>query len=152
MVGLCETTLGPTRSSVPTQTSSRYRPPATMLKTDDLRIEAGRRHNQYSRLEMVIRPFSESQVLDLKGKATVMNRELFNRSHYVPVAEEFAAFQASLPPECVLCYDGVHPGSLGQYQIARSLLRRLGMGRKAGRGEFSQSGWRTHRQDAAYPR
>jgi hypothetical protein len=54
---------------------------------DDLRIEAGRRHNQYSRLEMVIRPFSESQVLDLKGKATVMNRELFNRSHYVPVAE-----------------------------------------------------------------
>ena len=54
---------------------------------DDLRIESGRRNNQYSRLEMVIRPYSELRVLDLKGKGTVMNRELFNRSHYVPVAE-----------------------------------------------------------------
>jgi hypothetical protein len=54
---------------------------------DDLRIEAGRRNNQYSRLEMVIRPYSDLNVLDLKGKGTVMNRELFNRSFYVPVAE-----------------------------------------------------------------
>jgi hypothetical protein len=54
---------------------------------DDLRIEAGRRNNQYSRLEMVIRPYSDLHVLDLKGKGTVMNRELFNRSFYVPVAE-----------------------------------------------------------------
>jgi hypothetical protein len=54
---------------------------------DDLRIESGRRSNQYSRLEMVIRPYSDSRVLDLKGKGTVMNREMFNRSHYVPVAE-----------------------------------------------------------------
>ncbi len=54
---------------------------------DDLRIEAGRRSNQYSRLEMVIRPFSHLKVLELKGKGTVMNRELFNRSHFVPVAE-----------------------------------------------------------------
>ncbi len=54
---------------------------------DDLRIEAGRRTNQYSRLEMVIRPYSDLSVLDLKGKGTVMNRELFNRSFYVPVAE-----------------------------------------------------------------
>ena len=54
---------------------------------DDLRIESGRRNNQYSRLEMVIRPHSDLNVLDLKGKGTVMNRELFNRSFYVPVAE-----------------------------------------------------------------
>lgn len=54
---------------------------------DDLRINAGRRTNQYSRLEMVIRPFSDLRVLDLKGKGTVMNRELFNRSFYIPVAE-----------------------------------------------------------------
>lgn len=58
---------------------------------DDLRIESGRRENQYSRLEMVIRPYSELRVLDLKGKGTVMNRELFNRSHYIPVAEVDAA-------------------------------------------------------------
>lgn len=54
---------------------------------DDLRIDSGRRANQYSRLEMVIRPYSDLHVLDLKGKGTVMNRELFNRSFYVPVAE-----------------------------------------------------------------
>lgn len=54
---------------------------------DDLRIESGRRVNQYSRLEMVIRPYSDLRVLDLKGKGTVMNRELFNRSFYLPVAE-----------------------------------------------------------------
>ena len=54
---------------------------------DDLRIESGRRTNQYSRLEMVIRPHSDLNVLDLKGKGTVMNRELFNRSYYIPVAE-----------------------------------------------------------------
>lgn len=54
---------------------------------DDLRIENGRRSNQYSRLEMMIRPYSDLHVLDLKGKGTVVNRELFNRSHYVNVAE-----------------------------------------------------------------
>lgn len=54
---------------------------------DDLRIESGRRTNQYSRLEMVIRPYTDLKVLDLKGKGTVMNRELFNRSHYVAVAD-----------------------------------------------------------------
>ena len=54
---------------------------------DDLRIESGRRTNMYSRLEMVIRPYSDLRVLDLKGKGTVMNRELFNRGHYLPVAE-----------------------------------------------------------------
>ena len=54
---------------------------------DDLRIKNGRRSNQYSRLEMMIRPYSELHVLDLKGKGTVVNRELFNRSHYINVAE-----------------------------------------------------------------
>ncbi|TWU60794.1 hypothetical protein Poly51_10750 [Rubripirellula tenax] len=54
---------------------------------DDLKIVSGRRENQYSRLEMMIRPYSDSRVLDLKGKGTVMNRELFNRSFFVPIAE-----------------------------------------------------------------
>ena len=53
----------------------------------DLQIEAGRRTNQYSRLEMVIRPYSDLRVLELRGKGTVHNRELFNRNYFVPVAE-----------------------------------------------------------------
>ena len=54
---------------------------------DDLNLDAGRRKNLYSRLEMAIRPASDAGVLDLKGKATVINRELFNRSHFVKIAE-----------------------------------------------------------------
>ncbi len=54
---------------------------------DDLQIQEGRRSNQYSRFEMVIRPFSDLQVLDLKGKGTVKNRELFNRALFRNIAE-----------------------------------------------------------------
>ena len=54
---------------------------------DDLNIVAGRRNNLYSRLEMVIRPFNDSRVVDLKGKATVANREIFNRGFFQPIAE-----------------------------------------------------------------
>jgi len=38
--------------------------------------------NYYSRLEMVIRPFTSYHVLELAGKATIHNRELFNRSQF----------------------------------------------------------------------
>ena len=54
---------------------------------DDLKITAGRRENQYSRLEMTIRCIGDAKVLDLKGKGTVLNRELFNRSYYIPVVD-----------------------------------------------------------------
>jgi hypothetical protein len=49
---------------------------------DDLSIESGRRSEQFSRLEMTIRPFSHLQVLELAAKGTVRNKELFNRSHF----------------------------------------------------------------------
>ena len=79
---------------------------------DDTRLEGGRRNNDYSRLEMVIRPFASYHVLDLAGKGTVRNKEIFNRSHYkelddVDVEEfrslidawilEYAELYASLP-------------------------------------------------------
>lgn len=59
----------------------------TACYRDDLRIEGGKRTSQYSRLEIMIRPFTDLHVLDLKGKGTVMNRELFNRSHYVEIED-----------------------------------------------------------------
>lgn len=40
------------------------------------------RSNFFSRLEMVIRPFSEYHILELTAKGTVRNREYFNRSFY----------------------------------------------------------------------
>lgn len=54
---------------------------------DDLQIVAGRRSNLYSRLEMTIPPLSAYHVLELRGKATVANKEHFNRSHFVPLVE-----------------------------------------------------------------
>jgi hypothetical protein len=54
---------------------------------DDLHIEAGRRTNLFSRLEMMIRPYSDLKVLELKGKGTVANREVFNRNHFLPVGQ-----------------------------------------------------------------
>ena len=61
---------------------------------DDLILSAGRRSNLYSRLEMTIRPLSGYHVLDLRGKATIANKEHFNRNHFVPLmevdVEEFA--------------------------------------------------------------
>ena len=59
----------------------------TACYRDDLQLESGRRNNQYSRFEMVIRPFSDLKVLDLKGKGTVKNRELFNRTLFRNIAE-----------------------------------------------------------------
>jgi lysophospholipase L1-like esterase len=44
---------------------------------------------------------------------------------YVPVQEEFEAFQETLDRRQKLRPDGVHPASLGEYQIARSLWHHL---------------------------
>ena len=51
----------------------------TAVSRDD--VGAGRR-SLFSRLEMVIRPFSSYHVLELTAKGTIRNKELFNRSHY----------------------------------------------------------------------
>jgi hypothetical protein len=54
---------------------------------DDIRVHSGRRDNLFSRLEMVIRPPNEYHVLELAAKATVGNREVFNRSQYQRLTE-----------------------------------------------------------------
>ncbi len=52
------------------------------ISRDDLSLADGRRENFFSRLEMVVRPFSSSHVLELAAKGTVHNKEIFNRSQY----------------------------------------------------------------------
>jgi hypothetical protein len=54
---------------------------------DDLELSAGRRTNQFSRLEMTIRPYSSVGVLELTAKGTVRNKEVYNRVHFEPVAD-----------------------------------------------------------------
>lgn len=47
----------------------------------------GRAANFFSRLELLIRPFSSYAFLELTAKGTIRNRELFNRSHHEDLAE-----------------------------------------------------------------
>lgn len=49
---------------------------------DDLTIESRRRTEQFSRLEMTVRPYSQLQVLELTAKGTVRNKELLSRSQF----------------------------------------------------------------------
>ena len=58
------------------------------ISRDDVKMRSGRgRTNYYSRLEMVVRPASSYHLLDLTAKATIRNRELFNRSHFQRLIE-----------------------------------------------------------------
>jgi len=52
------------------------------IARDDLSLSAGRRENLFSRLEVVVRPFASSHVLELAAKGTIRNKELYNRSQY----------------------------------------------------------------------
>lgn len=54
---------------------------------ENLHIENGRRSTRFSRFEIVVRPCTDLLVLDIKGKGTVNNREVFNSSHYRKIAE-----------------------------------------------------------------
>jgi len=49
---------------------------------DDLDLTRGKRQNVYSRLEMTVRPYSSVGVLELAAKATIRNKELFNRTQF----------------------------------------------------------------------
>jgi len=37
---------------------------------------------EYSRLEILVRPFSSAHILELVGKGTIRNKELFHRNHF----------------------------------------------------------------------
>lgn len=55
---------------------------------DDLGVSDGRRSSSYfSRLEMTIRPYSSSHVVDLAAKGTIRNKELFSRNHFELIDE-----------------------------------------------------------------
>jgi hypothetical protein len=59
-----------------------------IISRDDVRLVRGQApENDFSRFEMVIRPFRPTHVLDLAAKATINNRELFNRNYFELLAE-----------------------------------------------------------------
>ncbi len=55
------------------------------ISRDDLRHTPQGWTNRFSRLEFLVRPLSSARVLELAGKATVYNREIFNRSQFKPL-------------------------------------------------------------------
>lgn len=54
---------------------------------DDIRMSGGRRNNDYSRIEMTIRPYSEYHVVDLATKGTIRNKEVFSRNHFEKIED-----------------------------------------------------------------
>jgi hypothetical protein len=54
---------------------------------EDLRLARGQRTNEYSRLEVTVRPYSPAHVLDLAAKGTIRNKEVFNRNYYEELAD-----------------------------------------------------------------
>jgi hypothetical protein len=64
------------------------------ISRDDLSLVEGRRENLFSRLEIVVRPFSSAHVLEMAAKGTIRNNELFNRSSFkcwpTPTSPPFA--------------------------------------------------------------
>ena len=53
------------------------------VSRDDISVSGrSRAQNFYSRVEMVVRPYSDSHIVELSAKATIRNKELFHRTHY----------------------------------------------------------------------
>ncbi len=57
------------------------------ITRDDVRMNRGTSKNQYSRLEMLIRPWSTTNILELVTKGTIRNRESLNRNNFRMLAE-----------------------------------------------------------------
>ena len=57
------------------------------ISRDDLSVAGGRRVNNFSRLELYVRPYSNLHVLELAAKGTIRNKEVFSRNHYQLLAD-----------------------------------------------------------------
>src|SRR5262245_17573273 len=58
------------------------------VSRDDADLGPGRpRSNVFSRLEMVVRPYSTAHVLELSAAGTIRNKAVYNRTHYQGLAE-----------------------------------------------------------------
>jgi len=57
------------------------------VQRDDIHLADGQRENLFSRLQLVVSPFSKYHVLDLAAKGTIHNKESFTRNHYRLLSE-----------------------------------------------------------------
>lgn len=53
------------------------------VSRDDISLVRGRSAGtEYSRLEILVRPFGSAHIIELVGKGTIRNKEVFQRNHY----------------------------------------------------------------------
>jgi hypothetical protein len=52
------------------------------ISRDDIRLGRGTARNEYSRLEILVRPFSDALIIEVATKGTIRNRESLNRSNF----------------------------------------------------------------------
>ena len=52
------------------------------ITRDDINLVAGSNRNLYSRLEMLVKPFSDTHILEIATKGTIRNKEALTRSNF----------------------------------------------------------------------
>ena len=58
------------------------------ISRDDFAAKSGSgQSNLYSRLEILVTPFSKAPIIELSAKATIRNTEVFNRRHFQFLAQ-----------------------------------------------------------------
>ena len=60
---------------------------ARVIRDDIGLASGGGADNFYSRLEMLVEPFSDARIASILAKGTIRNREVYNRSRYQQLAE-----------------------------------------------------------------
>ena len=57
------------------------------VNRDDLDLASGRRNNLFSRMRIVVSPYSRYHVLDIAAKGMVRNKEVLSRNYYQRLAD-----------------------------------------------------------------
>ena len=52
------------------------------ITRDDIKLGRGTAKNEYSRLEVLVRPFNDTHIVEIATKGTIRNRESLNRSNF----------------------------------------------------------------------
>ena len=52
------------------------------ISRDDIRLGRGTARNEYSRLEVLVRPFNDTHIVEVATKGTIRNRESLNRTNF----------------------------------------------------------------------
>jgi hypothetical protein len=52
------------------------------ISRDDIKLGRGTAKNEYSRLEVLVRPFNDTLIVEISTKGTIRNRESLNRSNF----------------------------------------------------------------------